>query len=277
MFRSFIQNASFIIDAARDGIANALWFAVSGTPAMSGATPNQFRFSGDEGLVRTDVKYGRYEFSTSFTSLGSGVSPAGLVGNIEFGLKNLSLGARGYIRVVAKTGDTNMYFETADRYGSAQSFAFPWKAAYTTDKAQWIIDWFDGKPMAKLSIVVADGRTQAQTSMRAGIFQVGETIVGSSPSNTAKVYSTGSNEIIFTILSGSFSAGDTITGSTSGATALLGVVNAMTKLEQICEIKQNFIPTVVLNPYVKSTSASDMFDVDYISVDNANQNSIMLV
>lgn len=59
---------SFIVDPQRDGISNALWKVVSGTPAVSS---NKFRFNTAEGLVRADVKFGRYEFAVTFPTTGS--------------------------------------------------------------------------------------------------------------------------------------------------------------------------------------------------------------
>lgn len=238
---------SFIVDPQRDGIDNALWHNVTGTPTVSGG---KFRFNTQEALVRADLMYGRIEFpvtmplsavntieavvfsgtglndatsggtytdgivaatyvvtidtaaatdkftwtkngvtmatgvaiTTSAQDLDEGVtitfaaatghtlaeswtinvtinSAGDLVNDIEFGLKNLSLGNISKIQVLADKSEDAFLFKTYDRNGiTAQSTTIQWQGEWNSAVARFVIDWFIDR--VRLSVVNAGTETE---------------------------------------------------------------------------------------------------------------------
>lgn len=273
------QLASFVVDPARDGVTNALWLAVSGTLALSAATPKQFKFNAAEGLVRADIKFGRVEFSVSYPLTGS-QTPTTLASDISFGLKNLSLNGKGSVIVNANHLTGNMELIVSDRYGNTQTIAIPWRIAFNAAKKLFVIDWFDGKPLAKLSIAVPGPVTELTYTGRAnGPFKQGKTVTGGTSGAIGTVISDAGGVLKVTVVSGTFQAEtvtETETDGTPAVTAAVNGVGTQVSYEEIGRAAAQFVPTVPLNPFVKNPGAVD-FLADYIVVDNSNQNSIMLI
>lgn len=191
---------SFVIDPQRDGIENALWKEVTPTIAVSGG---KFRFNAAEGLVRADIKYARVEIPMVLP-LTTGQNVGDLVNDIEFGLKNLSLGTKGSIKVLLDQSAGNCVFTTCDNLGDSQTTSFTISDTVNAgEQLVFVIEWFNDRirlnilePADLLMRVIVEHRSK----------------VGSYP----------------------------------------------------------------LNPFISVVGAEDV-DVPYIVVDNAHQNSIMLV
>ena len=200
MYPKSTSPVSFIVDPQRDGVSNALWFEADPTLALSG---NKFRFNAASGVVRADVKYGRFEFSVTYP-LTTGQTPTNLVNDIEFGLKNLSLGTLGKISVLADKSEDTFTFNTYDICGTAvQSTTITCTDAWGGAVTRFIIEWYNDR----IRLLVID---PSATATR--VLAEHKTKIGSYP----------------------------------------------------------------LNPFVTVVGA-ESFDVDYIVVDNANKNSIMLI
>lgn len=296
MYAKATTPISFIVDPQRDGgISNALWKEVNPTIAVSS---NKFRFNQAEGLIRADVKFGRFEFSMNMpitaaigaaalttgeglddaTSGGtySGTTPAngtpvtytieidgtgtpdtfswyidGVLqvaaveitassqalgddgvtvtfgattghtsgdiwtisvtgdttadfnGDVEFGLKNLSLGTVGKISVLADQSEDTFSFITYDIFGTAETTAITWDTDWNNQATRFIIEWFNDR------------------------------------------------------------------------VRLLVLNNGDTSTRVLAEHKTR-VGTYSLNPFIRAVG-NDNVDVDYIIVDNAQQNSIMLI
>ena len=134
------QPSDFIIDPVRDGIANALWFASVGALALSGNTPDQFRFNTNEGVVRADLLHGIIDFSVQFPTTVV-QTPTNLVNDIAFGLKNLSLGDLCKIDVfVDKSADT-IVFRTYDEFGTKTETTLAWDTDWNSAQTIFRFGW----------------------------------------------------------------------------------------------------------------------------------------
>ena len=132
---------SFVVDPQRDGIDNALWLTVSGAPAVAS---NKFRFNASEGLVRADLLYGRFEFAVTAPLTGV-QTVTDLVNDIEFGLKNLSLGTKGKIMLFADKSEDTFQFSTYDDVGTIQTTAITWHTGWNGAEARFRIEWFQDR------------------------------------------------------------------------------------------------------------------------------------
>lgn len=147
---------SFIVDPQRDGIDNALWKAVTGTPTVSGG---KFRFNTQEGLVRADLLYGRIEFSVTLPITAVSGVISDLANDIEFGLKNLSLGNKSKIQVLFDDSENTLTLNTYDRNGvTVQTTNIPLQVAWNSAVTRFIIDWFQDRIV--LSVVNAGTATE---------------------------------------------------------------------------------------------------------------------
>lgn len=138
------QPTHFIVDPARDGVANALWYTNSGALALSGASPNQFRFNTDDGIVRADLLYGVFEFSVRFPLAGV-QTPTNLVNDIAFGLKNASMGNFGKIDVFIDQSGDSITFRTYDEFGTVQDTVLTWDTDWNTVQTIFRISWSQGQ------------------------------------------------------------------------------------------------------------------------------------
>ena len=141
MANAYANMLSFVVDPQRDGVENALWLAVSGTLSVAS---NKFRFNAAEGLVRADLLYGRYEFPVTYPLTGS-QTPTNLVNDIEFGLKNLSLGNKGKIKLLASKSGNSIVFTTYDDSGVAQNTTITWHIGWNGVETRFRIDWFQDR------------------------------------------------------------------------------------------------------------------------------------
>lgn len=140
---------SFIVDPQRDGIDNALWKAVTGTPTVFGG---KFRFNAQEGLVRADLLYGRIEFSVTLPLTAKTGTIADLVNDIDFGLKNLSLGNKSKIQVLFDKSEDTLTFNTYDRNGvTVETTNIPLQVEWNSAVTRFIIDWFNDR--VRLSVI----------------------------------------------------------------------------------------------------------------------------
>jgi hypothetical protein len=153
MYHPTTSKISFIVDPQRDGIGNALWFVVTGTPAVSSS---RFRFNTAEGLVRSDLKYGRFEFSLVLPTTGV-QRPTNLNGDVEFGLKNLSLGTLGKIAIVISKSGNSITLKSYDDYGTLTSTVLTWRDAWNSAQTIFIFEWFNDR--VRLSVREASGTT----------------------------------------------------------------------------------------------------------------------
>lgn len=142
MYSPTTVKTAIVIDPQRDGIANALWHVVTPDLAVSGG---KFRFNAAEGLVVGDLKFGRFEFKVNFPLTGV-QTPANLNNDIEFGLKNLSLGTIGKISVLADQSAGTFIFTTYDVKGSSpQVTTIPWNTAWNGVDVRFVIEWFNDR------------------------------------------------------------------------------------------------------------------------------------
>lgn len=143
---------SFVLDPNRDGIANALWLAAVGTPATSGSYPDKvFRFNTAEGLVRADLQYTRVEFS-AIVPLTGVQTPSSLNNDLEFGLKNASLGDKGKISVLISKSLNAAFFRVYDKDGNLvlnQSIA--WKTTWNATSTVWVMQWVNDRIVLRIS------------------------------------------------------------------------------------------------------------------------------
>lgn len=145
MSNPYANMLSFVVDPQRDGVDNALWYFPTGTGAVAS---NKFRFNTAEGVVRSDLLYGRYEFNVTFPLTGS-QTVTNLVNDIEFGLKNLSLGNLGKIYAFADKSEDKFFFRTYDDQGVVQETEITWHASGTLGwngvAARFRIEWFNDR------------------------------------------------------------------------------------------------------------------------------------
>lgn len=134
------QPLSFIIDPARDGIANALWYANSGTLALSGSTPEKFRFNTDDAIARVDLLFAVVEFAITFPTTGV-QTPTNLANNIAFGLKNASMGLLGKIDVLISQSGNSIVFRTYDEFGTVESTTLTWNTAWNSALTLFRFGW----------------------------------------------------------------------------------------------------------------------------------------
>lgn len=144
---------SFVVDPQRDGVDTALWLAVTGTPTVASG---KFRFNAAEGLVRADLLYGRYEFAVT-TPLTGSQTVTNLVNDIEFGLKNLSLGNKGKIMLFADKSENTFQFSTYDDLGTVQTTAITWHTGWNAVEARFRIEWFTDRIV--LSVLTGSSTT----------------------------------------------------------------------------------------------------------------------
>ena len=149
--------SDFMVDPARDGIANSLWDTVTGTPALSGATPNQFRFNASAAVVRSDLLHATVEFSVNFPLSGA-QTPANLVDDISFGLRNQSLGNLGRIDVFVDSSADTITFRTYDDFGSLESTTLTWDTDWNGAQTIFRFAWHSNGGCALA--VRADGDTE---------------------------------------------------------------------------------------------------------------------
>jgi len=134
------QPSNFIVDPNRDGIANALWKAISGTLALSGATPDKFRFNTDHAQVRADLRYAIVEFSLTFPTTGV-QTPTNLANDVSFGLENYSLGNLGRIEVFIDKSENTIVFRSYDDYGTVQSSTITWDTDWNNAQTIFRFGW----------------------------------------------------------------------------------------------------------------------------------------
>ena len=136
------QPSDFIIDPTRDGIANALWKAVSGTLALSGTTPERFRFNTDDAVVRADLLHATLDFSVRFPTTGV-QTPTNLTDDIAFGFKNASMGNFGKIDVFVDQSEDEITFRTYDEFGTVESTVLTWDTDWNNAQTIFRIGWTD--------------------------------------------------------------------------------------------------------------------------------------
>jgi len=135
---------SFIVDPNRDGVANALWKAITGSLALSGATPDQFLFNTVDAVVRTDLLYGSFIFGVVFPTTGV-QTPTNLADDVAFGLKNASMGDFGKIDVFIDKSEDTIEFRTHDEFGTEESTTLTWNTAWNNALTLFRITWSRGK------------------------------------------------------------------------------------------------------------------------------------
>ena len=137
------QPSHFIVDPNRDGIANALWKTISGTPAVNGSLPDiVFRFNTAHGLVRADCLHGQFDFSVKFPLAGAN-TVTNLVNDISFGLENVSLGNLCRIEFFADKSANKAYFRTYDEFGTVTSTEVTWAVAWNGVATVFRFGWSD--------------------------------------------------------------------------------------------------------------------------------------
>lgn len=141
--RQTTQPSDFIVDPARDGIANALWKFYTGAGALAGTTPDRFRFNADDAVVRADCLNGIFDFAVRFPLAGV-QTPTNLVNDITFGLKNQSIGNLGKIDFFVDKSENNATFRTYDEFGTVQSTVIAWDTDWNGALTIFRIGW-DGK------------------------------------------------------------------------------------------------------------------------------------
>jgi len=138
MYRNVVSPESFVVDPIRDGVANALWANIAGTPAVAS---NKFRFNADESLVRADLKFCRLEFMVNIPLTGV-QTPADLVNDVEFGLKNVALGNKGKITVLLDQSEGTISFSAYDETGTViETVTFDWDTDWNGTDTKFIIFW----------------------------------------------------------------------------------------------------------------------------------------
>jgi hypothetical protein len=120
------QPSYFIVDPARDGVANALWKFATGSGAVES---NKFRFNADDGVVRSDCRYGIFEFPVTFPLTGV-QTPTNLVDDISFGLKGLGLSGFDSIQLFVDKSANKAYFRTVDEFGTQQETEITWDTGW---------------------------------------------------------------------------------------------------------------------------------------------------
>lgn len=145
---------TFVVDPQRDGVANALWKFVVGTPSVTG---NKFRFNTAEGLVRADVYQGRFEFSVTIPLTGV-QTPTNLVNDIEFGLKNLSFGNIGKIQIIAKQSTNKFTLNTYDMFGTVQTTDITYRTGWNGVVVRFAILWFQDR--VRLMVIEPSGTVE---------------------------------------------------------------------------------------------------------------------
>lgn len=148
------QPADFIVDPARDGIANALWKFYTGAGALSGDTPDTFRFNADDAVVRADLLYAIVDFSVTFPTTGV-QTPTDLANDISFGLKNQSRGTLGKIDVFVDQSGDSIVFRTYDEFGTVQSTTLTWDTDWNNAQTIFRIGW--AKDHVSLQVLTAGG------------------------------------------------------------------------------------------------------------------------
>lgn len=134
------QPLNFVIDPVRDGVANILWKAVSGTLALAGTTPDRFRFNTDDAIVRADLLYGVYDFAVRFPTTGI-QTPTNLTNDIAFGLKNASMGNLGKIDFFVDQSGNSATFRTYDEFGTVQSTTITWDTDWNNALTVFRFGW----------------------------------------------------------------------------------------------------------------------------------------
>lgn len=131
------QPSSFVVDPQRDGVANALWKALTGAPSVAGG---KFRFNTADGLVRADLRYAIVDFSINLPLTGV-QTPANLVDDLAFGLKGAALGDLGRIEVLFDKSEDNAALNTYDEFGTVTQTVLTldagWNAARTLFRVEW--------------------------------------------------------------------------------------------------------------------------------------------
>lgn len=138
------QPTYFIVDPDRDGVANALWYVETGALALSGASPDQFRFNADSGVVRADLLHGIFDFSVNFPLAGV-QTPTNLVNDISFGLKNAAMGNLGKIDIFIDQSGDSIVFRTYDEFGTVESTALTWDTDWNGVQTIFRFSWSDGQ------------------------------------------------------------------------------------------------------------------------------------
>lgn len=154
MKQQVAQPSEVIVDPNRDGIANALWKANSGTLALAGTTPDRFRFNTDDAVVRIDCLHGIFEFAVRFPTTGA-QTPTNLANDIAFGLKNLSLGNLAKVDVFIDKSENSITFRTYDDYGTAEEATLEWDTDWNSALTIFRIGW--SKDHVSLDVLVNSG------------------------------------------------------------------------------------------------------------------------
>ncbi len=137
------QPSFIVVDPIRDGIANALWKNVTGTPTIASS---RFNFNAQEGLIRADLLGAHVEFALKVPAVPT-------TGDVrEWGLKNLALGNRSkiFFGVVDTAFSTNTY---DDNGLVTLSSPVTWQAAWTNVDILFIIDWFEDRVVFSVQVV----------------------------------------------------------------------------------------------------------------------------
>ena len=151
--------SNFIVDPDRDGVANALWFANTGTLALAGTAPDRFRFNADDGIVRTDLRYATVAFAVNIPLTGV-QTVTNLVNDIAFGLKNVSLDTLGKIDLFFDKSENTATFRTYDDFGTVETTAITYATAWNGVRTLFEFGWTEE---GVTLYVVADGGTSRTT------------------------------------------------------------------------------------------------------------------
>jgi len=118
----------------KDGAGGAVGVAITGA-AQTLSDGVTITFNATTGHTATD----------SWTIVVSLETPADLVNDIEFGLKNLSLGTKGKIAVFADKSEGTFQFLTYDDQGNAQTTTITWNTAWDSVETRFRIEWFNDR------------------------------------------------------------------------------------------------------------------------------------
>ncbi len=148
------QPSDFIVDFARDGIANALWKFFTGAGALAGTTPDRGRFNADDAVVRADCLHGIFEFAVRFPTTGV-QTPSSLANDVSFGLKNQPMGNLGKVDVFVNKIGNSITFRTYDEFGTLQSTTLAWATAWNSALTIFRIGW--DKTHVSLDVLASGG------------------------------------------------------------------------------------------------------------------------
>lgn len=135
--RQIAQPTHYIIDPQRDGV-HGLWKDVTGAVTVASS---KYRFNADEGLITADLLYATVDFMIKVPLTGV-QTPTDLVNDIDFGLKNLSLGNRGKIQLLLDKSEDSFSLVTYSDTGGASSItAITWQTAWNGQDILCRVNW----------------------------------------------------------------------------------------------------------------------------------------